>query len=87
MDLHVQYMERVIELAKLGRGYVSPNPLVGCILVKNNKIFGEGHHKYFGGPHAEVDALNNCVEDPVGADLYVNLEPCNIFSKTPPCVY
>ena len=86
MDLHLQYMERVIELAKLGRGNVSPNPLVGCILVKNNKIIGEGYHKYFGGPHAEVDALNNCVEDPAGADLYVNLEPCNIFSKTPPCV-
>lgn len=86
MDIHAQHMERVLDLAKQGIGDVSPNPMVGCIIVKNNKIIGEGYHKSFGGPHAEVDALNNCIEDPGGSDLYVNLEPCNIFSKTPPCV-
>ncbi len=86
MDIHLEYMERVLDLAKQGRGSVSPNPMVGCILVKDNKIIGEGYHKSFGGHHAEVDALNNCIEDPTGSDLYVNLEPCNIFSKTPPCV-
>ncbi len=86
MDMHIQYMDRVLDLAKQGRGNVSPNPMVGCILVKNNKIIGEGYHKSFGAAHAEVDALNNCIEDPSGSDLYVNLEPCNIFSKTPPCV-
>ena len=86
MDIHEEHMERVLDLAKQGRGSVSPNPMVGCVLVKNNKIIGEGYHKLFGGPHAEVDALNNCIEDPNGSDLYVNLEPCNIFSKTPPCV-
>lgn len=82
----MQYMERVLELAKKGSGNVSPNPMVGCVIVKNNKIIGEGFHRFYGGPHAEVDALNNCLEDPSGSDLYVNLEPCNIFSKTPPCV-
>ncbi len=86
MDIHEEYMDRVLGLARQGRGNVSPNPMVGCLLVKNNNIIGEGYHKSFGRPHAEIDALNNCIEDPNGSDLYVNLEPCNIFSKTPPCV-
>ena len=85
MDSHSQYMQYVLDLAVKGRGHVSPNPLVGCIIVKNGKIIGEGYHQSFGGNHAEVEAFNNCIEDPEGADLYVNLEPCSIFSKTPPC--
>jgi len=78
-------MQYVLDLAVKGRGQVSPNPLVGCIIVKNGKIIGEGYHQSFGGNHAEVEAFNNCIEDPEGADLYVNLEPCSIFGKTPPC--
>jgi len=78
-------MSYVLELAQKGRGAVSPNPLVGCIIVKEGKIIGEGYHKKYGEHHAEVEAFNNCIEDPEGADLYVNLEPCSIHSKTPPC--
>ena len=85
-DVHEGFMSYAIELAKKGRGCVSPNPLVGCVIVKNGKIIGEGYHKQFGEKHAEVDAFNNCSEPPEDADLYVNLEPCSIFSKTPPCV-
>ena len=85
-DIHESFMSYAIDLAKKGRGSVSPNPLVGCVIVKNGKIIGEGYHKKFGEEHAEVDAFNNCSEPPEDADLYVNLEPCSIFSKTPPCV-
>ena len=81
-----EYMMQAIDLAKKGRGFVSPNPLVGCVIVKNNKIIGEGYHAKYGANHAEVVAFNNCSEPPEGADLYVNLEPCSIFGKTPPCV-
>ena len=83
---HSMYMKMTINLAKKGRGEVSPNPMVGCVIVKNNKIIGEGYHHQFGKNHAEIDALNNCIESPHDADLYVNLEPCNIYGKTPPCV-
>ena len=82
---HKLFMSRAIELAKKGRGKVSPNPLVGCVIVKNRKIIGEGYHKYFGGPHAEVIALNNTKTDPTGSIAYVNLEPCCFTGKTPPC--
>ena len=85
-DVHESFMSYAIELAKKGRGGVSPNPLVGCVIVKNGEIIGEGFHKEFGKEHAEVDAFNNCSQTPEGADLYVNLEPCSIFSKTSPCV-
>ena len=78
-------MNQALELAKRGRGLVSPNPLVGCVIVKNGKIIGEGYHQKFGGDHAEVMALKNCTESPLGATLYINLEPCSIYSKTPPC--
>ena len=86
MNTVESYMLQAIELAKKGRGKVSPNPLVGCIIVKDKKIIGEGYHKEFGGDHAEIDALNNCSESPHDADLYVTLEPCSIYSKTPPCI-
>ena len=86
MNIEESYMLQAIELAKKGRGKVSPNPLVGCVVVKNKKIIGEGYHEEYGGAHAEVNAINNCTESPHDADLYVTLEPCSIFSKTPPCV-
>ncbi|MBX2897236.1 MAG: bifunctional diaminohydroxyphosphoribosylaminopyrimidine deaminase/5-amino-6-(5-phosphoribosylamino)uracil reductase RibD [Cyclobacteriaceae bacterium] len=81
------YMLRCLELARLGTGSVSPNPLVGCVIVKNEKIIGEGWHRQYGGPHAEVNAVN-CVADKsqlAGSTVYVNLEPCSHFGKTPPC--
>ncbi len=81
----ILYLKRALELAKEGAGFVSPNPMVGAVIVKNGKIIGEGRHKFFGGKHAEIDAFENCSENPEGADLYVNLEPCSHYGKTPPC--
>ena len=83
------YMLRAIQLAKLGMGYTSPNPMVGCVIVnQDNKIIGEGWHKKFGGPHAEIEAINNAHEnncDVRGSTVYVTLEPCSHYGKTPPC--
>ncbi|MGE5436657.1 MAG: bifunctional diaminohydroxyphosphoribosylaminopyrimidine deaminase/5-amino-6-(5-phosphoribosylamino)uracil reductase RibD [Syntrophothermus sp.] len=81
-----QYIQLTIEIAKKGAGYVSPNPLVGCVIVKNNKIIGAGYHEQYGKNHAEVNAIQSSKEDVEGATLYVNLEPCCHFGKTPPCV-
>ena len=78
-------MERAIEISKKGRGYVSPNPLVGCIIIKDGKIIGEGFHRKYGGSHAEKEALDNCIENPLGASAIITLEPCCIQSNTPPC--
>lgn len=81
------YMRRALELAELGRGVASPNPMVGCVIVHNNKIIGEGWHKKYGEPHAEVNAVN-AVEDKrllSESFVYVTLEPCSHFGKTPPC--
>lgn len=80
-----KYMLRALELAKLGEGKVDPNPLVGAVLVKSGKVIGEGWHKKYGDSHAEVEALNNAIESPEGATLYVTLEPCSHYGKTPPC--
>jgi diaminohydroxyphosphoribosylaminopyrimidine deaminase/5-amino-6-(5-phosphoribosylamino)uracil reductase len=79
------YMKRALELALKGVGKTSPNPLVGAVIVKNGKIIGEGYHEYYGGPHAEVNAIENATEDVEGATIYVTLEPCSHFGKTPPC--
>jgi len=81
------YMLRAMELASMGKGYVSPNPLVGCVIVKDKLIIGEGWHEKFGGPHAEVNAINAVQDKSLidGATLYVNLEPCTHYGKTPPC--
>jgi diaminohydroxyphosphoribosylaminopyrimidine deaminase/5-amino-6-(5-phosphoribosylamino)uracil reductase len=79
-----QWMNRAIELAARGRGLVEPNPMVGAVLVRDGNIIGQGFHQRFGGPHAEVEALNDCA-DPSGADVYVTLEPCCHHGKTPPC--
>ena len=85
MNIHEQYMERAIYLAQKGRGKVSPNPMVGCVIVKKGNIIGEGYHNFFGDNHAEVEAFKNCVEDPTEASIYITLEPCIHFGKTPPC--
>lgn len=81
----MEYMKRAIELAKKGAGYVSPNPMVGAVIVKNNKIIGEGWHMKYGEAHAEINAFGNCTESPEGAEMYVTLEPCSHYGKTPPC--
>lgn len=78
-------MKRALELSKRGVGSVSPNPLVGAVIVKDNRIIGEGYHEYFGGPHAEINAFKNTKEDVEGATMYVTLEPCSHYGKTPPC--
>lgn len=80
------YLARCIQLALKGKGYVSPNPMVGCVIVKDNKIIGEGYHAKYGEEHAEVNAIKNATESIEGATLYVNLEPCVHYGKTPPCV-
>lgn len=79
------YIRRAIELALKGRGFTDPNPVVGAVVVKNGRIIGEGYHERYGQPHAERNALANCTEDPRGADIYVSLEPCCHYGKTPPC--
>jgi diaminohydroxyphosphoribosylaminopyrimidine deaminase/5-amino-6-(5-phosphoribosylamino)uracil reductase len=79
------YMQMALRLAWRGIGNVEPNPAVGCVIVKGNKIIGKGWHRKFGGPHAEINALKNCKKSPRGATMYVTLEPCCHFDKTPPC--
>lgn len=85
MDQDLIYMSRALELAKLGEGHTNPNPMVGAVLVKNGRIIGEGYHEVCGQAHAEVNAFKHATEDPEGADLYVTLEPCSHYGKTPPC--
>ena len=79
------YMKRAIELADKGKGFVNPNPLVGAVIVKEDRIIGEGYHELYGKDHAEVNAFLNATEDVSGADMYVTLEPCSHYGKTPPC--
>ncbi len=78
-------MDRAIELAQKAAGRTSPNPMVGAVIVKEGRIIGEGYHHKAGELHAEREALKNCTEDPKGAELYVTLEPCCHYGKTPPC--
>lgn len=80
-----QFMKRAIELAKQGAGWTAPNPLVGAVVVKNGRVIGEGYHRKYGELHAERNALAACSENPAGATLYVTLEPCCHYGKTPPC--
>ena len=84
---HSHYMQRCLELAQLGKGWTAPNPMVGCVIVKNDLIIGEGYHQEFGKAHAEVNAIHSIanIEDLEGATVYVSLEPCTHFGKTPPC--
>ena len=81
-----ELIKKTLKLAEKGRGKVSPNPLVGAVITKNNEIIAEGFHREFGGVHAEVAALDSAREDVNGATLYVNLEPCSHTGKQPPCV-
>ncbi len=89
MSIDEQYMRRCIQLARLGAGNVAPNPMVGSVLVYNNKIIGEGYHEKYGGPHAEVNCINSVAEENKGlikeSTIYVSLEPCSHYGKTPPC--
>lgn len=82
-------MQRCIQLAKAGAGYVAPNPMVGAVLVHENRIIGEGYHQQYGGPHAEVHCVNSVKEADrhliAQSTIYVSLEPCAHFGKTPPC--
>jgi diaminohydroxyphosphoribosylaminopyrimidine deaminase / 5-amino-6-(5-phosphoribosylamino)uracil reductase len=81
----LRHMQRAIQLAELGRGHTSPNPLVGALVVRGDDVLGEGYHAAYGSAHAEVAALAACEVDPIGATLYVTLEPCCHTGKTPPC--
>ena len=86
MDTDTYYIKKVFELANLGKGHTSPNPLVGAIIVQNNKILGQGYHLFSGGPHAEVMAYTEALQktkDLSKATLYVNLEPCCHAGKNP----
>jgi len=88
MDLKIaeKYMKLAIESAKRAADKTAPNPLVGCVIVKNKKIVASGYHKQFGGPHAEVIALKKSGKRAEGATCYVTLEPCSYYGKTPPCI-
>jgi diaminohydroxyphosphoribosylaminopyrimidine deaminase/5-amino-6-(5-phosphoribosylamino)uracil reductase len=79
------WMQRAFDLALLGSGRVAPNPLVGCVIIKDERLLGEGYHQEFGGPHAEVNAIRNASESVTGATAFVTLEPCSHVGKTPPC--
>lgn len=79
------YMQQAIELSKKGMGFVNPNPLVGAVIVKENRVIGQGWHEYFGGPHAEINAIRDAKDKAEGATIYVTLEPCSHYGKTPPC--
>lgn len=80
------FMKRAIELAEKGRGFTSPNPLVGAVIVRDDQIIGQGYHKKYGELHAERDALISCSQSAKGATMYVTLEPCAHQGKQPPCV-
>ena len=91
----IEFMTRAIKLAKKGQLYTQPNPMVGCVITKNNEIIGEGWHQSYGSDHAEVHAIKNCKRKfgikkaaklLKGSQLFVNLEPCSIEKNTPPCV-
>lgn len=85
MQTDLEFMARALQLAERGRFTTDPNPRVGCVLVKNGRIIGEGFHERAGQAHAEVNALKNASEDTTGATAYVTLEPCSHHGKTPPC--
>lgn len=86
MILNEEYMKLAIEIAKKGAGKVNPNPMVGAVIVKDERVIGQGYHKKYGGNHAEVNAFENVLDNPEGGTIYVTLEPCSHYGKTPPCV-
>lgn len=81
----IRYMKRALELAKKGMGRTSPNPMVGAVIVKNGEVIGEGYHRKAGTPHAEIHALNTAGQEARSSTIYVNLEPCSHYGRTPPC--
>ncbi len=85
--MDAKYIKETIKLAKKGYGFVSPNPMVGAVIVKDGNVIGTGYHEFFGGPHAEVNAISSVVDKSqlVGSTIYVNLQPCSHTGKTPPC--
>ena len=85
--INPQFMQRALQLARLGAGAVSPNPMVGCVIVHDDKIIGEGYHQKYGEAHAEVNAINAVSDKSILSEsvVYVTLEPCSHFGKTPPC--
>lgn len=89
MNFNLKYMYRCLQLAEYGAGYVAPNPMVGAVLVVDDRIIGEGYHQRYGEPHAEPNAIRSVTESDKhllkSATLYVNLEPCSHYGKTPPC--
>ncbi len=90
MKTEEKYMRRALQLARLGEGLVSPNPMVGAVIVSaSGRIIGEGYHHRYGGPHAEVCAVSSVSEQDrqllAGSTIYVTLEPCSHYGKTPPC--
>jgi diaminohydroxyphosphoribosylaminopyrimidine deaminase/5-amino-6-(5-phosphoribosylamino)uracil reductase len=89
MSTHENYMQQCLSLALQGLGHVAPNPMVGCVIVHGNEVIGSGYHTQYGGPHAEVNAINSVHESNMyllkESTLYVNLEPCSHYGKTPPC--
>lgn len=85
MTTDERYMKRALELADRAKGHTAPNPLVGAVIVKDGRIIGEGYHHKAGEPHAEVNAVESAEESVKGATIYVTLEPCSHYGKTPPC--
>lgn len=85
MDTDREYMKRAIRLALGGRGFTNPNPLVGAVIVKDGRVIGEGYHEKYGGLHAERNAIKSLTEPAEGSTIYVTLEPCCHYGKTPPC--
>lgn len=85
MKEDVKDMRLALKLARKGAGWVNPNPMVGAVIVSHGEIIGKGYHEFFGGPHAEVNAIKSCTKSPRGATMYVTLEPCIHHGKTPPC--
>jgi len=81
----LRFMQMALDAAARGRGFTSPNPMVGAVVVKDGTVVGQGYHQFAGGPHAEVNAIEAAGVQALGATLYVNLEPCNHTGRTPPC--
>src|ERR1700690_4430547 len=84
-ELDAIFLARASELAARGQGHVEPNPMVGCVIVRGGEVVGEGWHRKFGGPHAEVEGLKVAGARAKGATAYITLEPCCHHGKTPPC--
>lgn len=85
-DAERQWMQQALDIARRGEGRVEPNPMVGCVVVADGKVIGQGYHEKFGGPHAEINALAEAGDAASGSTVFVTLEPCNHEGKTPPCV-